>query len=340
MSSARDAAAPDSLRTTLRRARKRAYLSAVTAPTPPLAGLRFALVGPGRVGSSLACWAVAAGARAVAVAGRPGSPAAGELAARLGARAESLETLDAGGCGLLLLALPDAELAGAAELLAARAPAAVALHTAGALGASVLAPLRAAGAATGSFHPLRAFPDAERDPAAARGTFFALDGDPAAVELGRRLAAAFGAEAAEVPEDARSLYHFAATLVAGGVATLAAAAHDVAARAGVPGAAWPGYAALARGALEAALAAADPADAITGPAARGDVATVERHLAALAATAPDLVPLAVALARATLAQRERRVAPGPSQRALAERLERADLLDRPRDRVLTSPGKA
>src|ERR1700733_12610637 len=36
----------------------------------PLAGLRLSVAGPGRVGSSLARWALAAGAELVAVAGR------------------------------------------------------------------------------------------------------------------------------------------------------------------------------------------------------------------------------------------------------------------------------
>lgn len=310
------------------------------APAPPLAGLRFALVGPGRVGASLAVWATAAGARAVAIAGRPGSPAAARLAIRLEARAVELDALDSSGCDLLLLALPDAELGAAAGRLAVRAQAAVALHTAGALGVSVLAPIAAAGSAVGSVHPLRAFPALEPDPDGARGTFFALDGDPAAVALGARLATAFGASSGTVPEPARLLYHFAATLAAGGLATLVAAAFDLAERAGVPAAARMGYAALARGALEAALAAEDPADAITGPAARGDIATLDGHLEALATTAPELLPLAVALARETLRQRARRTPPGPAQEALAERLARPDLLDRARDRVLTSPFKS
>ncbi len=38
---------------------------------------------------------------------------------------------------------------------------------------------------------------------------------------------------------------------------------------------------------------------LTGPIARGDRATVEAHLAALEARAPDLVPLYRALAEAT-----------------------------------------
>lgn len=141
----------------------------------PLAGLRFSLAGPGKVGTSLARWAVAAGAEQVSTAGRG-----------------RLETLETQGQDLLLLALPDAALPEAAATLARRPQAAVALHTSGSLDASVLAPLREAGSAVGSLHPLKAFPEPLPDPAEARGVFFAVDGDPAARDLAWRLATAWG----------------------------------------------------------------------------------------------------------------------------------------------------
>ena len=68
----------------------------------------------------------------------------------------------------------------------------VALHVSGVASAAALEPLRSAGSAIGGFHPLRAFPAPERCVEEAAGVFFALDGDPAAIALGQRLAAAFG----------------------------------------------------------------------------------------------------------------------------------------------------
>ena len=70
----------------------------------------------------------------------------------------------------------------------------------------------------------------------------------------------------------------------------------VAAGIGVPFAA---YLDLVRATVEN-VAELGPAAALTGPAARGDIATLERHRAALAATAPDELPAyeaLVALAR-------------------------------------------
>ena len=74
-----------------------------------------------------------------------------------------------------------------------------------------------------------------------------MDGDPEARDLAFRLAAAWGAEAAEVPAAARPLYHFAATLAAGGVVTLLAAAEEIAERLGLPEAVTRGYLELCTG---------------------------------------------------------------------------------------------
>ncbi|HEY8020374.1 MAG TPA: Rossmann-like and DUF2520 domain-containing protein [Thermoanaerobaculia bacterium] len=277
--------------------------------SPPLADLTFSLIGPGRVGSSLAAWLAAAGARGISVLGRPLEPAG----------------LATGGQDLLLLAVPDAALPELAAVLAARPQARVVLHTAGGLDAEVLAPLRgpagSAGSAVGTFHPLKAFPRALTDPREAQGVFFALGGDPEAIALGERLATALGAEAGEVPAAARPLYHFAASVAAGGVTTLLAAAAEIADRLGLPPAVARGYLELARGAIAQALAVGDAAAALTGPAARGDVATVEKHLTELARLAPEKLPLALELARETLRQVARRGPLSAEQEALLAALE-------------------
>ena len=312
---------------------------AATRPESPLSGLRFSVVGAGAVGQSLASWLVACGATLRQVGGRPGSVRTAGFAGTAGLPANDVRELTSGGEDLLLVAVADGALPGVAAALASRPQAAVALHVSGVAGAAVLEPLRATGSAIGGFHPLRAFPEPESDLERARGVFFALDGDPPAVELGRRLAAAFGGTAAVVPAGQRPLYHLVATLMAGAVTTVVAAASEIATRAGLPGEVHPGFARLATDALAKALALADPAAGITGPAARGDQATMLDELAALARSAPEAVPVVVALARESLRQRARLSAPDPSRRALADLLSRADLLDLTKDRVLTSTPK-
>ncbi len=254
------------------------------------------------MGTSLASWLEAAGAHRVAMAGRAGLP-----------------DLSTAGQDLLLIAVPDPAFAQVAAVLARRpqgAQSAIALHTSGSLDASVLAPLQEVGVAIGSLHPLKAFPHPLPDPEQARGVFFAVDGDPAARALAHRLAAAWGGVSAEVAPESRALYHFAATLAAGGVVTLLALAQDLAHRLGLPEAAVRGYLELCRGAVAQAIETGNPAAVLTGPAARGDRATVAGQLDALGHLAPDKLPLVLSLARETLRQKERVGELSPEQREL------------------------
>lgn len=271
----------------------------------PLAGLTFTLVGPGRVGTSLAAWTVAAGATCQGAAGR-----------------DRVAELTSAGQDLLLLAVPDSALAGLAARLALRPQARVVLHTAGGLDAGVLAPLQAS-SAVGSLHPLKAFPQPLTDPAEAREVFFAVDGDPPARELAHRLARAWGGTAADLPAASRPLYHLAASLAAGGVVTLLALAADLVARLALPREVLQGMNRLSQGALAAALEAGEPARALTGPVIRGDRETVERHLAALAHSAPEKLPLVLELSRETLKQAGRAGLQTPAHEPLARLLAEA-----------------
>ncbi len=200
---------------------------------------------------------------------------------------------------LLLIAVSDPAIGIVANQLSRRPVARIALHTSGSLGAEVLAPLAPA-TAIGSLHPLKAFPRVLRRVREAAGTLFAVDGTPPAMALSRRLAAAWGATTAEVPTAARPLYHFAATLAAGGVVTLLATADRIARQQGLDKAVTRGYIDLAIGALEAAREAPTPSAAITGPLARDDLETVGRHLSRLAQADRATIPLCGQLAMETL----------------------------------------
>ncbi|HUO86127.1 MAG TPA: DUF2520 domain-containing protein [Thermoanaerobaculia bacterium] len=296
------------------------------AASRPLSGLDFCLAGAGRVGASLAHWAVAAGARPIAISYHTRQRAAEELAGDLAARAVPFDELTSGGCDLLLVAVPDPALVEVAERLARRPQALVALHTSGSRGAEALAPLAAAGSATGALHPLKAFPRPLPRIGEARGVFFALDGAAGAIALAERLVAAWDGVAGRVPGDRRDLYHLAASLCAGGTATLLATAARIAAVAQLPPAVVGGYLELARGALiavaEEVAGGGDAAAAITGPVARGDEATVTRQLAALTEARPDLVPLVAIVGRQTLARRGEIATLSDAELRMVARLER------------------
>ena len=155
-------------------------------------------------------------------------------------------------------------------------------HCAGALGLEALSSALEAGARTGSLHPLRAIPGGSaagvlRDAAAG-----VAGSDAVARETLQHVARALGMSPIPVGAGARALYHAAAVLSAGGqVALFSRAIQAFQDATGAPEPiARAALLPLAQGAL-AALEHRAPADALTGPVARGDAATVRAHRAAL-----------------------------------------------------------
>ena len=115
--------------------------------------------------------------------------------------------------------------------------------------------------------------------------------------LARELAEQAGLEPFQVAEDDRALYHAAASIASNFLITVEAIAERLFAAVGVE---RRHAATLARASLEN-WARSGAAQALTGPIARGDGATVERQRVALAARAPELLGTFDALADATRA---------------------------------------
>jgi predicted short-subunit dehydrogenase-like oxidoreductase (DUF2520 family) len=176
----------------------------------------------------------------------------------------------ASGVDVVLIATPDAAIAAVARSVAPGD--AVIAHLAGSLGLDVLAPhpvdQRAA------VHPLVALPSAEVGARRlAAGATFAIAGHAVAAEI----VADLGGRSFVVADEHRAAYHAAAVIASNHVVALLGQAERVAAAAGVPLAA---YLDLVRATVDN-VADLGPAAALTGPAARGDWTTIERHLAAL-----------------------------------------------------------
>jgi predicted short-subunit dehydrogenase-like oxidoreductase (DUF2520 family) len=101
----------------------------------------------------------------------------------------------------------------------------------------------------------------------------------------------------EIPDRDRAAYHAAASIASNFLVTLEAAAERLLATTGADRE-------LLVPLVEATVAnwaALGPARALTGPAARGDEATIARQRAAIAERAADLLPLFDVLAQATRA---------------------------------------
>jgi predicted short-subunit dehydrogenase-like oxidoreductase (DUF2520 family) len=228
----------------------------------------LALVGPGRAGTTLSLALLELGWRAVSVAGRaPDAPSTMAAAACLGTDASLVS--DAGrGASLVIVATPDRAIAGAARTVApSLEPDALVLHLAGSKGLDVFASLLEVrpDVRVGAMHPLQAFPSATMGIERLRGAWAAVAGDPQATELARAL----GMRPFDLPDSAVVASNHLVALL-GQVERLSTAC-------GVP---FEAFAPLVRSSVADAFGIG-PARALTGPVARGDLATVEQHLATL-----------------------------------------------------------
>jgi predicted short-subunit dehydrogenase-like oxidoreductase (DUF2520 family) len=220
--------------------------------------------------------------------------AAAGIDARLAGRDDLADAID--GAEVTLLCVPDAEIGPAAEAVAAAASPGLrfAGHTSGATGLDPLAPLESAGAALFSLHPLQTVPD-ER--AEILGAPAAVDGStPEARLVAGELAEALGMRPFAVPPEARAAYHAAASMASNFLVALEESAARLLADAGIEN----GRELLAPLVLRTAANWAESGEsALTGPIARGDEATVARHVEAIDATSPELTALYEELARRT-----------------------------------------
>lgn len=253
------------------------------------------IVGAGAVGTALGVALSRAGWPVVAVASRDAGRRERFRGLVPGTRgfAEATALLDE--VELVILAVPDdalPALAGGLRLYSGQAM----IHTSGALGAEVLEPAMAAGTQVGAFHPLVAFADVELAVAALHGATVAIEGDDQLVVLLASMAEAIGASAVRLAPGTKAAYHAAAVLAAGGFIALLDAIAELGAVAGLDeSGSLAIYGRLAEQTLANARALGI-ARALTGPMTRGDVGTLDRHLATLRVHAPDVLPLYVAAA--------------------------------------------
>jgi predicted short-subunit dehydrogenase-like oxidoreductase (DUF2520 family) len=277
----------------------------------------IAIVGAGSLATFLAAALNDAGFTITEIIARDTPPSrrhARALAARVGARTVTPRSavLDA---TLLWFCVPDREIRGSASALAGhlstravahkknRVPSKVpgkvrfAFHSSGALLSRELEPLRKAGIAVASVHPLMTFVAGTHP--SLTGVPFAMEGDHAATQVARQIIRKLEGESFSLPAARKAAYHAWATLTSplllAFLVTLEEAARAAgftrkdARRKSLP---------IIRQTL-ANYSRLGPAKSFSGPLIRGDAGTVAQHLTALK---KHLGPreVYVALARAAL----------------------------------------
>lgn len=213
------------------------------------------------------------------------SPASAQAAVDFigaGRPANSVQTLRPADCWLI--AVPDRQIAASAQALArAGRPPSIAFHASGALAAAELAPLQAAGWQIASAHCILSFATPATAVQQFPGTSCALEGDAAALAALQPLFSAIGAHCFTLPSADKLRYHAGAVFATNFLPVLQATAEALWLNSGVPPELLPQLrTTLLRNAVDNLLALG-PAGALTGPAARGDTALVQRQGQAVAA---------------------------------------------------------
>ena len=268
----------------------------VTAHRPTVS-----IVGAGNLGSALAVNLSRAGYRIeflVVRAGKKVSPETSKLARSVNAR-----VIGMGGkplaSDLVWITVPDDAIADVATQLAAAQVwrGKTVFHSSGALGSDLLSPLRKKGAKVASVHPGMTF--VRQSVPLLKGVPFGVEGDAAAVRLAKELVSELGGSGYSIKPENKVLYHAFGAFASPMLIALMTALEQVGIAAGIePSNLRTMAAPLLRQTLSNYLKHGAAA-AFSGPLVRGDVATVHKHLAALA-NVPEARAAYLALATAAL----------------------------------------
>ncbi len=157
------------------------------------------------------------------------------------------------------------------------------LHTSGALSSDVLAPLSKKGCIIGSLHPLVSISEPISGATALRGAFFCVEGERKAVEIGAALVRELEGQTFTISAADKPLYHAAAVIASGHVVALFDIALDMLVRCGLEKKEARRILMPLLQSTVGNLSTAMPSQALTGTFRRADIATMKRHLEALAA---------------------------------------------------------
>jgi predicted short-subunit dehydrogenase-like oxidoreductase (DUF2520 family) len=269
------------------------------------------VIGAGVVGTTLAAKLLRAGVPVAGVHGR--KPDLSELASALAGVLGSTGDLPAivSESDVVIISVRDARIPEIARRLVDEKrlrPEQVVLHTSGNRpAAEMLAAAKPHVRGVGTLHPLIAVTDAPGTLENLRGASFGIEGDAAATRLATRLVRLMGGRPLPLAADSMALYHAAAVMASNYVVALTDIARSMLVAAGVAEAdALPALTPLLASAIRNVAEVGLPS-AMTGPVVRGDVVSIERHIAALGARAPETLDLYKRLGREVLRIARRRV---------------------------------
>jgi predicted short-subunit dehydrogenase-like oxidoreductase (DUF2520 family) len=269
------------------------------------------IIGAGVVGTTLAAKLLRAGVPVAGLHGRKAdlSDVGSALAGVLGSTGELPDIVSQS--QVVIISVRDARIPEVARRLVDEKrlrPDQIVLHTSGNhAAAEMLAAAKPHVKGVGTLHPLIAVTDAPGTLENLAGAYFGVEGDEAATRTAKNLVRKMGGRPLSLKAENMSLYHAAAVMASNYVVALADLSRALLVAAGVPeAAAVPALVPLMTSAVRNVAEVGLPA-AMTGPAVRGDVGSIERHIAALEAKSPETLDLYRRLGREALRIARKRV---------------------------------
>ncbi|MBM7856032.1 putative short-subunit dehydrogenase-like oxidoreductase (DUF2520 family) [Desulfohalotomaculum tongense] len=247
-----------------------------------------AVVGAGKVGSALAVVLQKAGYPIVGVAS--GSlKSARALGRRLGVRYSEHPAEITIQAQVVFITTPDREIKSAAAAIAAAGgfkKGQIVVHTSGSLPSVAIEVVKEYGAVPAVFHPLQSFADIETAVSNLPGSFFALEGEPPALEILQQMLADLQGRGITIKTGDKPLYHAAAVVASNYLVTIIHLATEMLGRLGMEQKqAVEALLPLIQGTLNNIKNKGTTA-ALTGPVERGDSVTLHNHLKALSVLGP------------------------------------------------------
>lgn len=254
-------------------------MNATSSCFPPADELRIGFIGAGRLGKALAWSLAGAGLRVSAVASVSLASARALAAPVPGCvTADAQAVVDS--CDLVFVTTPDGAITTTTAALRWR-PGMAAVHCSGVTEVSALAGASRDGALVGGFHPMQTFADPRAAMASLPGSTITLEASEPLMAALEALTQRLGCRVNRLPPGMRGRYHAAAGYASQFINALFGEATAI----------WRSWGATDEDALKALLpmaqgtlasiASAGIAGGMPGPVSRGDVGSVEKHVAAL-----------------------------------------------------------
>ncbi|MFO7569186.1 MAG: DUF2520 domain-containing protein [Smithellaceae bacterium] len=263
--------------------------------------IKFGIVGTGMVGTAIGFLLKNAGHDIVMVADK-NKAALKRASSLMSASALKAPSSMANFVDCILITTPDDMILSACGEIA-RNPAIRdkhVFHMSGAGSLNLLSPAKKAGASVASIHPLQSFSSVEGAMANLPGSYFGVTADTRSKKMALRIIVDLQGKPLIISPRQKPLYHAAACVASNYFVTLMYVVESLCQTAGInANDAQKAFLPLVAGSLNN-IGQNGALRALTGPIARGDVATIQKHIAALGQSAQDLLPLYTEMGRLTV----------------------------------------